>query len=160
MEHQGQLFKDPKMISKKSILLAEALLFLTLTVEAAPEISCRSVEQSAAQSKGIAYENSVLVAISANDVKDSNLRNPIKDAKRMLQMMFINYCKEFSGYKHFQVTTSAGISRAIKCNGNLYYAYSVEKSNITITQLNPSDLAPTAVIPELADQKDVFEEFK
>jgi hypothetical protein len=160
MELEGQSFSGPRMISKKSILLLQSLLLLTSTVEAAPESSCSYVEQSVSTGRAVTSDAAVLVAIRAIDSGNTGAKVSSKDIKRKLQMIFISYCKEFSGYKYFQITTKAGVSGSVKCNDNIYYVFSVLKSNITISELASSERLPTVDIPEIGDQKDVFEDFR
>jgi hypothetical protein len=146
------------MISRKFLLLC----FIVLNssgANATSEDSCTFIEKSASRGKAVVSESSIFVAVNAADVSNSKTKSS-KDVKQKLQMMFVEYCRNFSGYKYFQITTKEGVSGSVKCDGKTFYAFSVKKSNILISQLTSSNVESVLDIPELNDQKDVFEEFR
>jgi hypothetical protein len=146
------------MISKKFLALSS--LFLISTVNATSVDNCTYIEKSASRGKAVVSETSVFAAVSASDVTNTTSRNATKDVKQKLQMMFVEYCRNFSGYKFFQITTKEGESGSVKCDGKTFYAFSVKKSNILISQLTSSNNESVLDIPELNEQKDIFEEFR
>ena len=100
------------------------------------------------------------MAVSASDNALAKIKQPHIYIKQRLQAMFIEYAKNYSGYKNFQITTKSGASGEINCNGNLFYALSVEKVNITITELSNQTNPPIAEIPELEISQDIFKDFR
>ena len=126
----------------------------------AADTTCQLVRQSASQSKAATSKNLVVVAISASDNTLTKVKQPHIYIKQKLQAMFIEYAKNYSGYKNFQITTTSGASGEINCNGNLFYALSVEKTNIIITELSNQANPPIADIPELEINQDIFRDFR
>jgi Na+-translocating ferredoxin:NAD+ oxidoreductase RnfG subunit len=143
---------------KKIILSIFALV--SISPAQATDTTCQLVKQSASQSKATTSKNLVVVAISASDSALAKNKQSHIHIKQRLQAMFIEYAKNYSGYKNFQITTKSGASGEINCNGNLFYALSVEKTNIIITELSNFTIPPIADIPELENNQDIFRDFR
>ena len=161
MEKQAQWFNDRPMTFNlvKSIVIVAAAIASNCAMAATSD-ECVQVERSIAQRKAVSTETTVFAAVRANDPAILQTKYPIKTAQRKLQTMFLEFCKDFSGYKAFQVEARGGSSGSVVCNGSINYAFAIKKKDIIIKELSDSGDSKEVEIPDLDGNKDLFSEFK
>lgn len=160
MAKQGQLYSVQRMISNRLVISGLLLLAASFEAAAVATDNCGMFEQSIAQAKAVTSDTAVFIAISANDPVILNTKYPAKTAKRKLQSIFLKYCSDYSGYKSFQVSSRGGASGTVVCSGKTLYAYAIKKSDVIIKETSAADAGQEVEIPELDDNKGLFEEFK
>lgn len=130
------------------------------TPRALAEANCTAIERSSAEGRALSFEGDVVIAINKINSQFSKSKNIAVAAKRKIQSLFIDYCRDYSGFKSFQIEVKGGVSGTYNCSGGTFFVFKVAKSDITIKEIINSDDVPVFELPEMDDRKGLFEVFK